>query len=134
MGIEPFLICSSLSAVIGQRLIRTICPNCKTAYEPTDEDLERLNLTREDVAGRPFYYGTGCKKCKNTGYKGRKSLVELMVVDSSIRELIYANAPTSKIRDRAIANGMTTMRDDGLDAIYKGITTVDEVVKYTTAY
>ena len=134
MGIEPFLICSSLSAVIGQRLIRTICPNCKTAYEPTDEDLERLNLTREDVAGRPFYYGTGCKKCKNTGYKGRKSLVELMVIDNAIRELIYINAPTSKIRDRAIANGMTTMRDDGVDAIYKGITTVDEVVKYTTAY
>lgn len=134
MGIEPFLICSSLSAVLGQRLIRTICPNCKTSYIPTDEDLERLSLTRDDIANRPFYYGKGCKKCKNTGYKGRKSLVELMLMDNGIRELIYANAPTSKLRDRAIANGMVTMREDGLDAIYKGITTVDEVTKYTTAY
>ena len=131
MGVEPFLICSSLSGVLSQRLIRRICPNCKVAYDPTDEDLERLQLTREEVGDRKFYYGKGCKKCNNTGYKGRKALVELMIIDNSIRELIYANAPMTKLRDQAIENGMLPIREDGILAIYNGETSVDEVVKYT---
>lgn len=131
MGVEPFLICSSLSGVLSQRLIRRICKNCKVEYEPTDEDLERLQLTREEVAGHKFCYGKGCKKCNNTGYKGRKALVELMVIDNSIRELVYANAPMAKIRDKAIENGMLAIRDDGILAILNGETSVDEVVKYT---
>ncbi|MBR2508924.1 MAG: Flp pilus assembly complex ATPase component TadA [Lentisphaeria bacterium] len=131
MGVEPFLICSSLSGVLSQRLIRRVCPNCKVEYDPTDEDLERLQLTREEVAGHKFCYGKGCKKCNNTGYKGRKAIVELMVIDNSIRELIYANAPMAKIRDRAIENGMLAIRDDGILAILNGETSVDEVVKYT---
>ena len=131
MGVEPFLICSSLSGVLSQRLIRRVCKNCKVEYDPTDEDLERLQLTREEVAGHKFCYGKGCKKCNNTGYKGRKALVELMVIDNSIRELIYANAPMAKIRDRAIENGMLAIRDDGILAIINGETSVDEVVKYT---
>lgn len=131
MGVEPFLICSSLSGVLSQRLIRRVCSNCKVEYEPTDEDLERLQLTREEVAGHKFCYGKGCKKCNNTGYKGRKAIVELMVIDNSIRELIYANAPMAKIRDRAIENGMLAIRDDGILAIFNGETSVDEVVKYT---
>ena len=131
MGVEPFLICSSLSGVLSQRLIRRVCPNCKVEYDPTDEDLERLQLTREEVAGHKFCYGKGCKKCNNTGYKGRKAIVELMVIDNSIRELIYANAPMAKIRDRAIENGMLAIRDDGILAIINGETSVDEVVKYT---
>ena len=131
MGVEPFLICSSLSGVLSQRLIRRVCSNCKVEYEPTDEDLERLQLTREEVAGHKFCYGKGCKKCNNTGYKGRKAIVELMVIDNSIRELIYANAPMAKIRDKAIENGMLAIRDDGILAIINGETSVDEVVKYT---
>ena len=131
MGVEPFLICSSLSGVLSQRLIRRVCKNCKVEYDPTDEDLERLQLTRDEVAGHKFCYGKGCKKCNNTGYKGRKALVELMVIDNSIRELIYANAPMAKIRDRAIENGMLPIRDDGILAIINGETSVDEVVKYT---
>ena len=131
MGVEPFLICSSLSGVLSQRLIRRVCSNCKVEYEPTDEDLERLQLTRDEVAGHKFCYGKGCKKCNNTGYKGRKAIVELMVIDNSIRELIYANAPMAKIRDRAIENGMLAIRDDGILAIINGETSVDEVVKYT---
>ena len=131
MGVEPFLICSSLSGVLSQRLIRRVCKNCKVEYDPTDEDLERLQLTREEVACHKFCYGKGCKKCNNTGYKGRKALVELMVIDNSIRELIYANAPMAKIRDRAIENGMLAIRDDGILAIINGETSVDEVVKYT---
>ena len=116
---------------MSQRLIRRVCPNCKVEYDPTDEDLERLQLTREEVAGHKFCYGKGCKKCNNTGYKGRKAIVELMVIDNSIRELIYANAPMAKIRDRAIENGMLAIRDDGILAILNGETSVDEVVKYT---
>ncbi len=131
MGLEPFLICSSLSAVLSQRLIRRVCNNCKVEYDPTDEDLERLHLTRDEVGNRKFCYGKGCKKCNNTGYKGRKAIVELMIVDNSIRELIYANAPMAKLRDQAIANGMLSIRDDGILAIYNGETSVDEVVKYT---
>ena len=131
MGVEPFLICSSLSGVLSQRLIRRVCSNCKVEYEPTDEDLERLQLTRDEVAGHKFCYGKGCKKCNNTGYKGRKAIVELMVIDNSIRELIYANAPMAKIRDKAIENGMLAIRDDGILAIINGETSVDEVVKYT---
>ena len=131
MGVEPFLICSSLSGVLSQRLIRRVCSNCKVEYEPTDEDLERLQLTRDEVAGHKFCYGKGCKKCNNTGYKGRKAIVELMVIDNSIRELVYANAPMAKIRDKAIENGMLAIRDDGILAIINGETSVDEVVKYT---
>lgn len=131
MGVEPFLICSSLSGVLSQRLIRRICKNCKVEYDPTDEDLDRLQLTRDEVAGHKFCYGKGCKKCNNTGYKGRKALVELMIIDNSIRELIYANAPMAKLRDRAIENGMLAIRDDGILAILNGETSVDEVVKYT---
>ena len=131
MGVEPFLIASSLAGVLGQRLIRRVCPFCKTPYTPTDEDLERLSLERIQVEGVQFNYGKGCEKCNNTGYKGRKALTELMVINQELREMISSNAPANELAARAMEFGMRPLREDGLQAIFNGETTVDEVVRYT---
>ena len=133
MGVEPFLICSSLVGVLSQRLIRRVCKNCKTPYEPTDEELERMGVEREDIGGKKFYYGKGCSTCNQTGYKGRKAICELLVMSNPLIELISKNAPTSVIRNKSIELGMRTIREDGLQAIINGETTVDEVLRYTTA-
>jgi len=131
MGLEPFLICSSLVGVLSQRLLRRVCYACKTPYTPSDEELERLELSREDIGDRQFYYGKGCQICKNTGYKGRKAICELMIMNPKLAELIYRGAPTLEIQNMAISMGMRTMRDDGILSIYSGETSVDEVLRYT---
>ena len=131
MGVEPFLISSSLAGVLGQRLIRRVCKNCRTFYTPTDEDLDRLSMDRDEIGDHQFCYGKGCQICNYTGYKGRKALTELLVVNSEIRELISDNAPTTVIRDKARELGMRTLREDGMLALYNGETSVDEVVRYT---
>ena len=131
MGIEPFLISSSLVAVLGQRLIRKVCSTCKTSYIPTDDDLESLGLERKDIGENPFYYGRGCQDCNETGYKGRKAINELLVVDTSIKELILEKAPTIIIREKARELGMRTIREDGIRSILSGETTMEEVIKYT---
>ncbi len=131
MGLEPYLICSSLIGILGQRLIRRVCPNCKVAYEPTDEELVRLNLDRADIGDAKFYYGRGCTTCNGTGYKGRKSICELLVVNNAIVDLISENAPTSALREKAREQGMRTIREDGLMSVLNGETTVDEVLRYT---
>ena len=131
MGVEPFLIASSVAGVLGQRLIRRVCPNCKTYYTPTDHDLERLGLERGQVEGHQFCYGKGCAICNNTGYKGRKALTELMVINQELRDMISNETPANILRDRACEFGMRTLREDGLMAIFNGETSVDEVVRYT---
>jgi len=131
MGVEPFLIASSLTGVLGQRLIRRVCKNCMTEYIPTDEDLDRLNLERGQVEGRTFVYGKGCHICNNTGYKGRKALTELLVVNNELREMISSGAPANELADKACEYGMRPLREDGLMAIYNHETSVDEVVRYT---
>ncbi|MBO5793139.1 MAG: type II/IV secretion system protein [Lentisphaeria bacterium] len=131
MGIEPFLIASSLVGVLGQRLIRRVCKNCMTEYIPTDEDLDRLNLERGQVEGKTFVYGKGCPICNNTGYKGRKALTELLVVNNELREMISNGAPANELADKACQFGMRPLREDGLLAIFNHETSVDEVVRYT---
>ncbi|MBP5788507.1 MAG: Flp pilus assembly complex ATPase component TadA, partial [Kiritimatiellae bacterium] len=131
MGVEPFLIASTLEAVLGQRLVRTICNNCKTAYTPTPEILSQLGLTEKQVGGRPFYYGAGCSYCNQTGYKGRRGIYEYLRVTDPIRELINQRKPTLVIRDKAVEMGMRTLREDGIRCILDGYTTVEEVLKYT---
>lgn len=131
MGVEPFLITSSLIGVLGQRLIRRVCTGCKTAFTPTDEDLAALNLKRSDIGDNKFYYGKGCSLCQNTGYKGRKAITELLAMSPKINELILQNAPTIVIREKARELGMETMREDGIRAILNGETTMEEVLKYT---
>ena len=131
MGVEPFLIASTLEAVLGQRLVRTICTNCKTEYQPTPEILQQLGLTEKQVGGRPFYYGAGCSYCNQTGYKGRRGIYEYLRVTDPIRELINQRKPTLVIRDKAVEMGMRTLRVDGIRCILDGYTTVEEVLKYT---
>ena len=131
MGVEPFLIASTLEAVLGQRLVRTICANCKTEYQPTPDLLQQLGMTEQQVGGRPFFYGAGCSYCNQTGYKGRRGIYEYLRIKDPIRELISLRKPTLVIRDKAVELGMRTLREDGIRCILDGYTTVEEVLKYT---
>ncbi len=131
MGVEPFLITSSLQGVVGQRLIRRICPRCKASFVPTDEDLMLLGLDRADVGDNKFYYGKGCQNCNNTGYKGRKALTEIFVMHSQLIDLVLQSSPTVVLRDKARELGMITMREDGIQAVLNGETTMEEVLRYT---
>ena len=131
MGVEPFLLCSSIAGVISQRLIRKVCKNCRVAYDPSDEELERLSIKREDIGGRKFYYGKGCPNCNESGYRSRKSICELLKMSPELMELILKNAPTLTIREKAREQGMITIREDGIQSILNGETTVDEVLRYT---
>jgi type IV pilus assembly protein PilB len=131
MGVEPFLISSTLVAVIGQRLVRTICKNCRTPFEPTETQLALLNLSPHDLGDKTFYYGRGCSTCNDTGYRGRKGIFELLTVSDAIRALINERAPTVVMRQKAVELGMVTLREDGLRSIFDGDTTIEEVVKYT---
>ena len=131
MGVEPFLISSTLMAVLGQRLVRTICKNCRTPFEPTEKQLEMLNLSPHDLGDKVFHYGRGCSACNDTGYKGRKGIFELLIISEAIRTLINERAPTVVLRQKAVELGMVTLREDGLRGIFEGDTTIEEVVKYT---
>jgi type IV pilus assembly protein PilB len=131
MNVAPDLLSSTLEAVLGQRLVRTVCRECKQAYEPDNETLERIEMTRDQIGGRPFYFGKGCKTCNGTGYKGRRGVFEYLRMSNPLRELINNKAPTLVIREKARELGMRTMREDGIRAILDGYTTVDEVLRYT---
>ena len=131
MGVEPFLISSTLMAVLGQRLVRKICKNCRTPFEPTEAQLALLNLSPHDLGEKVFYYGRGCSNCNDTGYRGRKGIFELLTINDTIRGLINERAPTVVLRQKAIELGMVTLREDGLRSIFDGDTTIEEVVKYT---
>ena len=131
MGVEPFLIASTLEAVLAQRLVRRICTQCKTSYEPAPELLTQLNVARESIGDRQFFYGPGCPVCTQSGYRGRLGIYEWLRMTEAVRDLVVARAPTLKIRQKAVEQGMRTLRDDGLRAIFDGHTTIEEVVKYT---
>lgn len=131
MGTEPFLVAATLEAVLGQRLLRTICEGCKVAYTPSAAVLEQVGLTAADTGGKEFYTGQGCSKCNDTGYKGRQGLFELLDMNDALRELVSQRAATVVLRQKAIEMGMKTLREDGLRNIFSGVTTVEEVLKYT---
>jgi type IV pilus assembly protein PilB len=131
MDVEPYLISSTLEAVLSQRLLRRICPNCKTPYTPDAETLQRLGLTEQEVAGRPFYHGKGCEQCHNIGYRGRQGLFEYMPITDPLRDLINLRKPTLVLRNKAIELGMRTLREDGIRNLFDGYTTAEEVLKYT---
>ncbi len=134
MGVEPFLITSTLEAILAQRLVRTICKDCRESYKPDEGLLKELGLTPRDIEGKSFYYGKGCEKCNNTGYRGRAAIAELLVMADNLKPLIIEKATTAEIRKRAQENGMRTLREDGLFKIYDGITTIEEVLKETQTY
>jgi type IV pilus assembly protein PilB len=131
MGVEPFLISSTLEAVLGQRLLRSICPTCRTTYQPSEALLAQLEISRGDIGEKKFYYGKGCDACNQTGYKGRKGIYELMQITDPVRELINERAPTVEIKQKAVELGMVTLRQDGIRSIFAGDTTIEEVLKYT---
>jgi len=131
MGVEPFLISSTLMGVLAQRLVRTTCKRCRTPFEPTESQLTLLNLSPHDLGDKVFYYGRGCSECNDTGYRGRKGIFELLVISDAIRSLINERAPTVVVRQKAVELGMITLREDGLRGIFEGDTTIEEIVKYT---
>jgi type IV pilus assembly protein PilB len=131
LGLEPFLVTAALEGVVAQRLVRKICTNCKTQYEPNLEQLMELELKPEDVVGQKFFYGKGCDMCNNTGYRGRMGLYEIMALDDEMRDMIIKHASTQVLRQAARARGMRPLRLNGLMAIYDGITTIEEVSRET---
>ncbi len=131
MGVEPFLIASTLEAVLAQRLVRRVCTHCKAAYEPAPELLKQLGVKRESVGDRQFFYGKGCPVCAQTGYRGRLGIYEWLRMTEAVRDLVVQRSPTLVIRQKALEQGMRTLRDDGLRAIFDGHTTIEEIVKYT---
>jgi len=132
MGVEPFLVSSSVIAVMAQRLVRRVCPSCREPYQPTREEIEELGLPAHEIMGHTIYKaGPGCDDCKRTGYKGRSGIHELLVVDDEIRNLVMKSADASAIRRAATAQGMNTLRGDGAEKVLQGITSIEEILRVT---
>lgn len=129
MGIEPFLIASSVNGFLAQRLARKICPHCKKGYKPNAKELAELNLKPAQSKGITLYRGAGCPKCLNTGYQGRIGVFELLVISNTIRKLILDKVDASIIKEQAIKEGMITLREDGIQKAIQGITSVEEVLR-----
>ncbi len=134
MGVEPFLITSTLEAVVAQRLVRLLCPNCKEQYSPTEYELSQIGLSPEDAKGKTFYRAKGCSECNDIGYKGRSGIFEILILNDKVRSLIMQRAPTNQLRKAARESGMRTLREDGLLKIYNGATTIEEIVRETQGY
>jgi len=131
MGLEPFLITATLEGILAQRLVRKICVDCRSEFEPSQEILMELNLRPEDVKGKKFFYGKGCDRCNNTGHRGRTGIHELIVMCDELRDLISGGTSTDVLRTACRKLGMSTLREAGMRAIYNGVTTIDEVVHET---
>jgi type IV pilus assembly protein PilB len=131
MGLEPYLITATLEGILAQRLVRKICADCRTEFEPSPEMLMELNLRPGDVTGKKFFYGRGCDRCNNTGHKGRMGIFELVIVNDEIRDLISGGASTDQLRSACRKQGMQTLRESGMHALYDGKTTIEEIVRET---
>jgi type IV pilus assembly protein PilB len=131
MGCEPFLVAASLEGVLAQRLVRTICKECRAPYEPSEAILSQLGVSPHELGDKEFFTGKGCDVCGQTGYKGRRGLYELLDITDPIREMITERRPSVVIKQKAVELGMNTLREDGLRNIYTGVTTIEEVLKYT---
>ena len=131
LGLEPFLLTATLEGVVAQRLVRKICQRCKESYEPSEDELALLQLTPEDLGGKPLYRGAGCDYCNGSGFKGRQGIFEIMVLDDELREMIMQNASTQVLARAVRKRGARSLRQSGLLALYDGVTTLDEVVRNT---
>ncbi len=131
MGIEPFLVTSSVLAILAQRLVRVICEDCKEHYIPDDESLRNIGIDPEVLAGKTVCRGRGCPSCLNTGYRGRTGIFELMILSDSIRSMILKTSDSNAIKNLAISEGMDTLRQDGAQKVLDGITTIEEVFRIT---
>ncbi|MBI2194517.1 MAG: Flp pilus assembly complex ATPase component TadA [Planctomycetes bacterium] len=133
MGVAPFLVSSSIQAVMAQRLLRTICKNCKTPTTYTPEELNTVGLKPSDVEGVTLFNGAGCSECRETGYRGRLAIFELMEMNASLRDMAFKKEPIHRMREEAIHTGMKTLQQDGVRKILSGVTTVPEVLAVTAA-
>jgi type IV pilus assembly protein PilB len=131
MGVEPYLITATLEGILAQRLVRKICQDCKSPFEPSAEMLMELNLTPAEGKKMKFFYGTGCERCNNLGYRGRQGIFELVIVNDELRDLISRNCSTDELRQATRAMGVSTLRDAGMRAIGQGLTSIEEVVRET---
>jgi general secretion pathway protein E len=131
MGIEPFLVSSSVVAIYAQRLVRLVCHDCAQKAHPTDEELRRLGVPELAVRDAVVLHAKGCERCMGTGYLGRSAIYELMLVDDRIRSLILKNADSNTIKRTALENGMTTLRMDGARRVLAGATTIEELLRVT---
>jgi type IV pilus assembly protein PilB len=131
MGLETYLITATVEAILAQRLVRKICEDCRSEFEPSPEMLMELGLRPADVVGKKFYYGKGCDRCNNTGHRGRCGIFELLVMNDELRDLVSAGVSTDQLSNACRKLGMTTLRESGLRAIFNGVTTIDEVVRET---
>ncbi|MFH1478871.1 MAG: ATPase, T2SS/T4P/T4SS family [Candidatus Omnitrophota bacterium] len=131
MGVEPFLISSSLIAIVAQRLVRKLCPKCKEAYKPNHSLLSRLGLDKDVVKNKDFYRPKGCEKCLNTGYSGRVGICEALAISSSIKSKILKNTKEADIKAIARKEGMVTLREDGLSKVLEGLTSLEEILRVT---
>jgi len=129
MGVEPFLLSSSINAILAQRLVRIICTNCKEEYIAEMEELERIGLTREESNGGKVYRGRGCAKCHQTGYKGRRGIFELLLMSREMKSLVLQTSDANQIKEHAVKNGMITLQRDGAMKVLEGITTIEEVFR-----
>ena len=131
MGVPAFLITATVEAILAQRLVRRICTQCREVISPPQDLIDDLGLSPSEVVGKQFYRGAGCDACNNTGYKGRVGLFELMIMNDELRDMIIEGASTDELRDKACGYGMRTLRQCGIDNIFIGVTTLDEVVRET---
>ncbi len=131
MGIEPFLVASSLEGVVAQRLVRRLCSKCREAYKPTPAEVRELGSAASSYTGGPFYRAVGCNECRGTGYRGRVGLFELLVVDEVIQEKLLTRASSGEIKEAAMRGGMVTLREEGWRKVAEGVTSADEVARVT---
>jgi type IV pilus assembly protein PilB len=132
MGLPTFLITATVEAVLAQRLVRKICQNCRTEFSPAPEVLMELGYTAEQGSQKKFFYGKGCDKCNNTGYKGRMGIYELLIMNDVLREMIVAEASLDEFRDEARKFGMKSLRENGLSMIHAGMSSIEEILRETT--
>ncbi len=133
MGLPPFLITATLEAVLAQRLVRKICKDCIEQTTPSTDTLAQLSLTPEEVMNKKFYHGRGCASCNNTGFKGRTGLFEWLPMNDQLRDMINHGCSTEKLRDRAMQTGMIPLRESGLEKVFSGVTSIEEVIRETAA-
>ena len=131
MGIEPFLVTSSVVAIIAQRLVRVLCPHCKEVYVPDKETLANLGLTADVLKGNIFYRKKGCNLCMQTGFHGRSAIFEILVVDDNIKRMVLKTSDANQISELAVKQGMITLQQDGIQKVLAGITTTEEVLRVT---
>jgi general secretion pathway protein E len=131
IGVEPFLISSSVLAVVAQRLIRVLCKDCKEAYTPDEAALDSLGITRDQLKDTVIYRAKGCENCFHTGYKGRMGIFEMMVLDSGLKSFILKTFDSNQIKNEALNRNMLTLRQDGINKVLSGISTIEEVLRVT---